>query len=350
MPVSFRLGAFYFLFFVCAGLMVAYVPPYLAARGLERKPDRVGARRAAARAHLAPGAWGGLRTAPARCARSSLSAACANALCFALLPAMQDFRGMVALMGLTSLSRPQRLPLVEAITLGALAGEPGTLWPDTAMGLDRLHGGRDGRRRLARFPLGAGRASCDARFHPRHGGHRRLAAAGAAALTHGTRARLGRTALAVLASGFCMAAAHGTLYAFFTLHLQRLGYSSSLIGFLWMLGVLAEVVVFLFLPALFRRYLLSTLMMASAALGVVRFLVIGWVADWLLLLLPHKSSMPRPSALFHAAAVAAVQRLFAPHAQARGQTLFSSVATAQAARRRGERRLGMGGCRPGISL
>src|ERR671935_17256 len=65
---------------------------------------------------------------------------------------------------------------------------------------------------------------------------------------------LGRPAGALLASGFCMAAAHGTLYAFLTLHLQRLGYGASLIGFLWMLGVAAEVTVFVCLPALFRRY------------------------------------------------------------------------------------------------
>jgi PPP family 3-phenylpropionic acid transporter len=130
----------------------------------------------------------------------------------------------------------------------------------------------------------------------------------------------------VLASGFCMAAAHGTLYAFLTLHLQRLGYSGSLIGFLWMLGVAAEVAVFVFLPALFRRYLLSTLLMTSAALGVLRFLVIGWMADWLLLLLAAQILHAATFGSFHAAAVAAVQRLFGPHAQARGQALFSSLA------------------------
>jgi PPP family 3-phenylpropionic acid transporter len=145
--------------------------------------------------------------------------------------------------------------------------------------------------------------------------------------THGrASARLGGTALAVLGSGFCMAAAHGTLYAFLTLHLQRLGYGNSLIGFLWMLGVAAEVAVFVFLPALFRRYSLSTLLMASAALGVVRFLVIGWMADWLLLLLAAQLLHAATFGSFHAAAVAAVQRLFSPHAQARGQSLFSSVA------------------------
>ncbi|TMH63259.1 MAG: MFS transporter, partial [Betaproteobacteria bacterium] len=34
MRVSYSPGAFYFVFFVYAGLWVAYLPPYLAARGL----------------------------------------------------------------------------------------------------------------------------------------------------------------------------------------------------------------------------------------------------------------------------------------------------------------------------
>jgi hypothetical protein len=81
-----------------------------------------------------------------------------------------------------------------------------------------------------------------------------------------------------------MSIAHGALYAFFTRHLQLLGYRGWLIGVLWMLGVLAEIGVFLLLPALFRRYALSTILIASAACGVLRFLVIAWLADWLFLL------------------------------------------------------------------
>jgi PPP family 3-phenylpropionic acid transporter len=138
-------------------------------------------------------------------------------------------------------------------------------------------------------------------------------------------APLDRTALALLASGFCMAAAHGTLYAFLTLHLQRLGYGASLIGFLWMLGVAAEVTVFVFLPALFRRYRLSTLLVASAALGVARFLAIGWLADSLAVLLVAQLLHAATFGSYHAAAIAAVHRVFPPHAQVRGQALFSSV-------------------------
>ena len=140
-----------------------------------------------------------------------------------------------------------------------------------------------------------------------------------------TGAGLTRAAAALLASAFCMSIAHGTLYAFFTLHLQRLGYGGSLIGVLWTLGVLAEIAVFLLLPTLFRRYALSTILMLSAACGVLRFLAIAWLADWLLLLVAAQVLHAATFGSFHAAAVAAVQRVFPSGAHARGQALFSSI-------------------------
>ena len=122
-----------------------------------------------------------------------------------------------------------------------------------------------------------------------------------------------------------MAVAHGALYTFLTLHLQAQGYSVSVIGLLWTLGVLAEIVVFLYLPALFRRYALSTLLLASFAFAVVRFLAIGWGAGLLWLLLAAQLMHAATFGSFHAAAVAAVHRIFPEHAQGRGQTLFSSL-------------------------
>jgi PPP family 3-phenylpropionic acid transporter len=92
-----------------------------------------------------------------------------------------------------------------------------------------------------------------------------------------------------------------------------------------MLGVLAEIAVFLFLPELFRRFRLSTILVASAACGVLRFLAIGWAADWLALLIVAQLLHAATFGSFHAAAVAAVQRVFPAHAQARGQSLFSSI-------------------------
>jgi PPP family 3-phenylpropionic acid transporter len=92
-----------------------------------------------------------------------------------------------------------------------------------------------------------------------------------------------------------------------------------------MLGVLGEIAVFLFLPALFRHFALSTILVASAACGIFRFLAIGWAADWLAVLLVAQLLHAATFGSFHAAAVAAVHRVFPPHAHARGQSLFSSI-------------------------
>jgi PPP family 3-phenylpropionic acid transporter len=97
------------------------------------------------------------------------------------------------------------------------------------------------------------------------------------------------------------------------------------IGGLWTLGVLAEIVVFLCLPALFRRCSLSTILLASLACAVARFLAIGWLPPSLWILVPAQLLHAATFGAFHAASVAAVHRLFPESAQARGQTLFSSL-------------------------
>ena len=324
MPLSFRLGAFYFSFFVYAGLMVAYFPPYLAARGLGAAEIAwVLALPQLARV-VAPAAWGWIADRTGM-QRAIVAFSCAaNAACFALLPLTGSFAAIAWLVAIASVLSAAALPLVEAVTLGALAGQAGRYGPIRLWGSLGFI--------LAVF---AGGAWLD--FHTIDTLPAALVAFSAAGLgvalllpqsaAHiaAPLLRLPANAATLLASAFFMAVAHGALYAFFTLHLQRLGYSGSLIGFLWSLGVLAEVAVFFFLPALFRRYALSTLLIASAACGIVRFLVIGWAADGLLLLLGAQLLHAATFGAFHAAAVAAVHRVFPALAQARGQTLFSSL-------------------------
>src|SRR5258706_134248 len=83
--------------------------------------------------------------------------------------------------------------------------------------------------------------------------------------------------------------------------------------------------VFAFLPALLRRYALSSLMLASFGCAIVRFLAIGWGAAYLWILLVAQLLHAATFGAFHAASVAAVHRVFPAHAQSRGQTLFSSI-------------------------
>ena len=320
-----RLGSFYLLFFTYAGLWVAYLPPYFAARGLGAAEIAwVLALPQLARV-VAPAAWGTLADRTGAQRAIVVFACAANALCFALLPFVGGFAGIAWLMALTSLASTAALPLVEAITLGALAGQPGRygpirLWGSIGFMAAVSAGGawldfRGQQLPLAMLAFALGTVAVATL----------LPSAPVHLVARGTKLPLTGAAAALLGSAFCIAAAHGTLYAFFTLHLQGEGYGGSLIGFLWMLGVLAEIVVFLFLPALFRRFALSSILVASAAFGVLRFLAIGWAADWLALLVVAQLLHAATFGSFHAAAVAAVQRVFPAHAQARGQSLFSSI-------------------------
>lgn len=326
--MSFRLAAFYFAFFAYAGAVLAYFPPYLADRGLGATEIAWVLALPQFIRILAPAPWGWVADRTGAQRGIVIFACAANTALFALLPHAPGFGAIAWLIAVTSLLAAAALPLVEAIALRSLAGEPGRygpvrLWGSVSFIVAVLGGGAwlDAHPVstlpavlvvLAITTVGAALAL------PKTAPHERPPAARPAALP--------KAAIAVLGAGFCMAAAHGTLYAFLTLHLQREGYSVTWIGIAWTLGVLAEIVVFLCLPALVRRYRLSTLLMASCACGVVRFVVIGWGAGigWLLLAaqLLHAATFGS----FHAAAVATVHRVFPPGAEGRGQTLFSSVA------------------------
>jgi PPP family 3-phenylpropionic acid transporter len=325
-PLSWRLGAFYFAFFVYAGLMLAYFPPYLAARGLGAAEMALVLALPQLVRVFAPAAWGWIADRTGALRAIVVLSCAANATCFALLPHVDGLGAIAWLVGVTSLISAAALPLVEAITLGVLAGQPGRygpirLWGSVGFIAAVLGGGawldfhavQTLPAALVAFSLSS---LAVALALPASHAH---ASPGAAAL------RITPAAAALLGAGFCMALGHGALYAFLTLHLQRAGYSGSMIGVLWTLGVIAEIGVFLFLPKLFRRAALAPILMASCALGVARYLAIAWAVEWLAVIVVAQLLHAATFGSFHAAAVAAVHRVFPPHAHARGQTLFSSL-------------------------
>jgi PPP family 3-phenylpropionic acid transporter len=327
MPPSFRLAAFYFAFFLYAGVMLAYLPAYLAARGL-------GAPQVAAVLALpqlvrifAPALWGWIADRTGAQAAIVILGCAANALCFGLVPLAPGAFAIGMLVASASLVSAAALPLVEAITLGSLAGQPGRYGPIRVWGsvgfIVAVAAGGVWLDHASALTLAPVLVACAALS---------LAAAiglpTASVRPTATPLSFGmpRPARTLLACGFWMSVAHGTLYAFLTLHLQRIGYSSSAIGLLWTLGVVAEILIFLALPALFRRATLSTVLGASCLIGVVRFLLIGWAAERTWVLVAAQLMHAATFGSFHAAAVASIHRLFPAAAHARGQTLFSSLA------------------------
>jgi MFS transporter, PPP family, 3-phenylpropionic acid transporter len=78
-----------------------------------------------------------------------------------------------------------------------------------------------------------------------------------------------------LASAFFMIFAHAALYTLYSLHLEKLGLSRTVIGLLWGLGVLAEIALFWWQAPLFKRFRLGSLLRICFVLAALRFLIIG---------------------------------------------------------------------------
>ena len=332
MPAALRLAAFYFAYFAYVGALTPYFPVYLAGRGLQ--PTEIATVLAMPQLAriFAPTFWGWLADR-AKARRAVVVASCAALVAgFAAMPYVPGFQGITLLVALTSILSAGGLPLVEAITLSALAGRSGHYGPIRLWGSigfivavllvgvwldDHAPAG------LTSVILALAFAALAASIVlPRASGAPLAAGEGNGAAA----ARAPASVRALIGAGFCMAAAHGALYAFFTLQLQRLGYSGKSIGALWTLGVLAEIVVFLYLPALFRRFSLQVILLFSLLAAVVRFAAIGWAAGFLAVLVVAQLLHGATFGAFHAASVAAVQRLFPAAAHARGQALFSSFA------------------------
>jgi PPP family 3-phenylpropionic acid transporter len=129
----------------------------------------------------------------------------------------------------------------------------------------------------------------------------------------------------LLLACFLMSTAHGVYYVFYSIHLDSLGYSKAMIGLLWSVGVLVEIVFFMMMAPLMQRYSLRLLLLCTYIVAVIRFLIIGWGGESLLLLLFAQSMHGLTFGVHHAAAIAAVNQWFPSHIHARGQALYSSL-------------------------
>jgi PPP family 3-phenylpropionic acid transporter len=131
--------------------------------------------------------------------------------------------------------------------------------------------------------------------------------------------------IALLTVCFLMQASHGPYYAFFTLYLEDVGYSRSLIGQLWGLGVIAEIGVFMVMPRLLPRFGARRLLLAAVALTTLRWLLIARFAAHVPVILFAQTLHAASFGLYHAVAIYMIHALFTGAHQGRGQALYSSL-------------------------
>jgi PPP family 3-phenylpropionic acid transporter len=131
--------------------------------------------------------------------------------------------------------------------------------------------------------------------------------------------------LALLVACFMMAAAHGVYYTFYSIYLVDHGYSKGQVGWLWALGVICEILIFLWMPKLTKLFGLKRILLISLFIAFVRFNLIGWAVDWWWLLLFAQILHAATFGSYHASAVALTHRYFKGKHQSKGQGLYTGV-------------------------
>jgi PPP family 3-phenylpropionic acid transporter len=131
--------------------------------------------------------------------------------------------------------------------------------------------------------------------------------------------------IALLLACFLMLASHGPYYTFYSIYLEDHGYSRSFIGQMWALGVVAEVVLFLFMHRLIVVSGLRKLFLLSLFLASVRWLLIAFFVDNLVLLCLAQLLHAATFGICHAVAIQYIHKYFRGKLQGRGQGLYSST-------------------------
>ena len=131
--------------------------------------------------------------------------------------------------------------------------------------------------------------------------------------------------LSLLAVCFLMQASHGPYYTFFSLYMEDLGYSTTVIGQLWALGVLAEIGVFLLMPVLLPRFGARKLLLLAVVLTMLRWLLTAFYADNPVIITFSQTLHAASFGLYHAVMIFIIHSLFTGVHQGRGQALYSSI-------------------------
>ena len=131
--------------------------------------------------------------------------------------------------------------------------------------------------------------------------------------------------MALLLVCFASQLSFATYYNFFTLFLERHGYSRGFAGLLWALAVLAEIALFWWMRPLIQRFGVRNLMLWAIGGTAGRWAVTALAVDQLWLLILAQLSHALTFGAYHAVSVHYVQRMFPGQMHGRGQAIYSAL-------------------------
>ncbi|MFZ2300966.1 MAG: MFS transporter [Gallionella sp.] len=324
-----RIAGFYFFYYAFVGMFAPYWSLYLQSIGFDAIDIAILMSVQPVMRMIAPNIWGVLADRTGKRLLVVQVAATLSAVCYLGVFATTSFWGMLLVLGLMSFFWSASMPLVEATTL-------------TYLGKNTAHYGRIrswGSIGFIVAVVGLGYAFdyiaiawllwaglvCELgillfsrQIPPTE------------VLAHHTDSQSIRNillqprVLALFGACLLMSVAHGPYYTFFSIYLVEHGYAKSAVGGLWALGVICEIGVFFLMPWLVRRYGFTRILIGSFGLAVLRFMLIGWGVDFLLLLLVAQVLHAATFGAYHAASVGLIHEFFQGRHQSKGQALFGS--------------------------
>ena len=131
--------------------------------------------------------------------------------------------------------------------------------------------------------------------------------------------------IALLMVSCLLQISHGPYYAYFTIFMEEHGYSRALIGQLWGIGVVCEIVMLVFASKLLKQANIAVLLILVALVTALRWLLIAFLPDYLIAIIFAQSLHAISFGVYHATIMHALSIHLPTGLKGRGQALYSSL-------------------------
>lgn len=326
-----KLAGFYFVYYVAVGAFVPYWPLYLQSLGYT--PAQIGAALATTGLVrvMVPVGWGWIMDRSGRRMPWIAGGMIVSAIFFGTVPFVSSFAALIALHVAYATFWNVALPAFDVVTLNHLArtgadyarirlwGSVGFILAVAALGPVLDHAG------LGPIPWIVVAAMLGmvwlALYVPDVHDLRPHDAALGGFLARARRPEV----MALLGACFLSQLSFAPFYGFFSIYLEQHAYSRGAIGGLWALGVVAEVVVFLYTGRIIRRFGARAVLVVTLLTSALRWALMALFVDVALLLVLSQLLHFLSFAVYHAVTVHYIHELFPGRMQGRGQALLAAV-------------------------
>ncbi|MDB2386394.1 MFS transporter [Shewanella sp.] len=136
---------------------------------------------------------------------------------------------------------------------------------------------------------------------------------------------LSKAVIVFLVSAMLLQMSAGPFYGFFVLYLKQAGYTEAIAGVFVALGVVAEIIMFMYAPKLLSHFGVKSLLVTSIGLTAVRWLLLAFFVESAFWLSVSQLLHAFTFGLTHAASIQFIHKHFDMHRRSQGQALYASL-------------------------